>query len=269
VRPIGDDPALLHDDDALRHFGDHAHVVFDEQYRATARNLPDQCDGPPHVLEAHPGRRLVQQEEARLAREGDRELERALLTVGEVARQTIRGPLEADLAEQLPAARPASSRRSTPFTARNPANFLVTPRVSTANPSVRARIGLRIVRRVVKGGIDLTGRSAIVTGGASGIGRAIAMDFADHGARVLVADLDERQGTQLASSIGGIFRRADVSKREDCRALVDAAVGELGGVDILVNNAGLQHVAPIEEFPEERWEYLIQVMLLGAFYLTK
>src|SRR5438034_9266212 len=148
--------------------------------------------------------------------------------------------------------RPASSRRSTPFTARNPANSLVTPRVSTANPSVRARIGLRIVRRVVKGGIDLTGRSAIVTGGASGIGRAIAMDFAEHGARVLVADLDERSGTQIASSIGGIFRRADVSKREDCRALVDAAAGELGGVDILVNNAGLQHVAPIEEFPEEK-----------------
>ena len=134
---------------------------------------------------------------------------------------------------------------------------------------MRARIGLRIVRRVVKGGIDLTGRSAIVTGGASGIGRAIAMDFAEHGARVLVADLDERSGTQIASSIGGIFRRADVSRREDCRALVDAAVGELGGVDILVNNAGLQHVAPIEEFPEEKWEYLIQVMLLGAFYLTK
>src|SRR5256712_4864678 len=72
VRPIGDDPALLHDDDALRHFGDHAHVVFDEQYRATARNLPNQCDGPPHVLEAHPGRRLVPQGEGRLPRAGGR-----------------------------------------------------------------------------------------------------------------------------------------------------------------------------------------------------
>jgi 3-hydroxybutyrate dehydrogenase len=146
---------------------------------------------------------------------------------------------------------------------------LVTPRVSIANASVRGRIGLVIVRRLVKGGIDLSGRSALVTGGASGIGRAIAMDFAKHGARVLVADLDEQSGARLASSIGGVFRRADVSKREDCRGLVDAAVGELGGVDILVNNAGLQHVAPIEEFPEEKWEYLIRVMLLGAFYLTK
>jgi len=145
----------------------------------------------------------------------------------------------------------------------------VTPRVSIANPSVRARIGLAIVRRLVKGGIDLSGRSALVTGGASGIGRAIAMDFAERGARVLVADLDERLGAHLASSIGGFFRKADVSKREDCRALVDAAAQELGGVDILVNNAGLQHVAPIEEFPEDRWEYLIRVMLFGAFYLTR
>jgi len=138
-----------------------------------------------------------------------------------------------------------------------------------ANPSVRGRIGLRIVRRLVKGGIDLSGRSALVTGGASGIGRAIAMDFAEHGARVLVADLDEQSGAELASSIGGTFRKADVSRREDCRALVHAAMDELGGVDILVNNAGLQHVAPIEEFPEERWEYLIRVMLFGAFYLTR
>src|SRR5207245_11381967 len=92
---------------------------------------------------------------------------------------------------------------------------------------------------------------------------------ADPVPRVRVADRDGRCATQSASSIGGSCRRADVSKREDCRALVDAAVGELGGVDILVNNAGLQHVAPIEEFPEEKWEYLIQVMLLGAFYLTK
>src|SRR5207245_9513335 len=118
--------------------------------------------------------------------------------------------------------------------------------------------GLGIVRRVVKGGVDLTGRSAIVTGGASGIGRAIAMDFAEHGARVLVADLDERSGTQIASSIGGIFRRADVSRREDCRALVDAAVGELGGVDSLVNNAGLPHAAPSEEFPGAERESLTQ-----------
>jgi len=66
-----------------------------------------------------------------------------------------------------------------------------------------------------------------------------------------------------------VFHRADVSSREDCRALVDRATAELGGVDILVNNAGLQHVAPIESFPEDRWEHLVRVMLFGAFYLIR
>jgi 3-hydroxybutyrate dehydrogenase len=116
---------------------------------------------------------------------------------------------------------------------------------------------------------DLSGKAAIVTGAASGIGRAIASDLAGHGARVLAADLDEGEGAAFASTIGGIFQRTDVSSRDECRLLVERALREWGGADILVNNAGLQHVAPIEEFPEERWEHLVRVMLLGAFYLTK
>jgi 3-hydroxybutyrate dehydrogenase len=115
----------------------------------------------------------------------------------------------------------------------------------------------------------LLGKSAVVTGGASGIGRAIATGLAAQGARVAVADLDEREGKAFAASINGIFRRTDVSSRDDCRALIESAVREYGGVDILVNNAGLQHVAPIEDFPEEKWDYIVRVMLVGAFYLTK
>jgi 3-hydroxybutyrate dehydrogenase len=114
-----------------------------------------------------------------------------------------------------------------------------------------------------------SGRTAVVTGAASGIGRAIAADLAAGGARVVVADLDGGAGLALASEVGGIFQKTDVSSRDDCRALIDRATREFGGIDILVNNAGLQHVAPIEEFPEEKWEYLIRVMLVGAFYLTK
>lgn len=121
-------------------------------------------------------------------------------------------------------------------------------------------------RRLVS---TLLGKTAVVTGGASGIGRAIASDFAANGVRVVVADLDEAEGTAFASSIGGKFRRTDVSSREDCRTLVEFAVREYGVIDILVNNAGLQHVAPIEDFPEEKWEYIVRVMLVGAFYLTK
>ncbi|HEV8535329.1 MAG TPA: 3-hydroxybutyrate dehydrogenase [Candidatus Limnocylindria bacterium] len=115
----------------------------------------------------------------------------------------------------------------------------------------------------------LAGRIAVVTGAASGIGRAIATDLAAKGARVVVADLDAGEGAALASRIGGLFQRTDVSSRDDCRALIECAVRDLGGVDILVNNAGLQHVAPIEEFPEDRWEYMVRVMLVGAFQLTK
>ncbi len=118
--------------------------------------------------------------------------------------------------------------------------------------------------------IDLSGKSALVTGAASGIGRAIAQDLSDHGACVLVADLNSEQGEAFAKSLPrAVFQHVDVTSREDCRALVDRADREWGGVDILVNNAGVQHVAPVEEFPEERWEQLIRILLIAPFLLTK
>jgi 3-hydroxybutyrate dehydrogenase len=118
--------------------------------------------------------------------------------------------------------------------------------------------------------IDLSGKSALVTGAASGIGRAIAEDLAAHGACVLLADLNEDQGQAVAERLpGGVFQRADVTSRDDCRALLDRAEREWGGTDILVNNAGVQHVAPIEEFPEDRWEQLIRIMLIAPFLLTR
>jgi 3-hydroxybutyrate dehydrogenase len=117
---------------------------------------------------------------------------------------------------------------------------------------------------------DLSGKAALVTGAASGIGRAVAVDLARHGAHVLLADLDEHQGALAARELpGAIFQRADVSSRADCRALIDRATAEWGGVDVLVNNAGAQFVSPVEDFPEDRWEQLIRIMLFGAFYLTR
>src|SRR5919198_2340195 len=118
--------------------------------------------------------------------------------------------------------------------------------------------------------IDFSGRSALVTGAASGIGRAVAEELTAHGACVLVADLNPEQGQQVASSLPrAVFQQADVASRDDCKALVARAEREWGGVDILVNNAGLQHVSPIEDFPEDRWEHLIRVMLIGSFLLTR
>lgn len=115
----------------------------------------------------------------------------------------------------------------------------------------------------------ISGRRAIVTGGASGIGRAIAQDLAAQGARVLVTDINADDGERVASEITGIFVRADMSQREHCDAVVARALDEWDGVDILVNNAGLQHVAPVEEFPVDRWEHIVRTMLFGAFYLTR
>ena len=89
-------------------------------------------------------------------------------------------------------------------------------------------------------------RAAIVTGAASGIGRAIATDLAAQGARVLFADLNAEEGERVAADFStGAFQLADTAKQSDGDALVARAVREFGGVDILVNNAGLQHVAPV------------------------
>ena len=118
--------------------------------------------------------------------------------------------------------------------------------------------------------VDLSGKSAVVTGAASGIGKAIAGTFAGAGARVLLADLNATDGEKVASSLQGCaFERADIGSRADCRRLIDRAVELYGGVDILVNNAGLQRIHPVEEFPEDEWESLIRIMLVGAFLLTK
>ena len=116
----------------------------------------------------------------------------------------------------------------------------------------------------------MSDRAAIVTGAASGIGRAIATDLAAQGARVLFADVNVEEGERVAADFStGAFQRADTAKQSDCDALVARAFRDFGGVDILVNNAGLQHVAPVEEFPVETWERLVRVMLFGAFYLTR
>ncbi len=122
--------------------------------------------------------------------------------------------------------------------------------------------------------MKLINNVAVVTGGGSGIGLAVVERFLGEGASVAVNDVDEdsaREGlSNLSDSTGNfVFIKGDVSDAGDCRGLIEAAVGEFGDVDILVNNAGLQHVAPLMEFPEERWEHLLGVMLSGAFYCTK
>ena len=115
----------------------------------------------------------------------------------------------------------------------------------------------------------MSARVAIVTGAASGIGRAIAEHLAAQEVQVVVADLNEQVGQATAEQFGGYFVCADLTESAQCHRLVDATVERFGTVDILVNNAGFQHVAPIDEFPEEIWERMLALMLTAPFILTK
>jgi len=109
---------------------------------------------------------------------------------------------------------------------------------------------------------ELAGRRAVVTGGASGIGEAIARAFAAEGADVVVADLDGDAATRVASEIGGEAWQVDLS---DTAALATLRLD----ADILVNNAGIQHVSPIEDFDPARFHLILMLMLEAPFLLTR
>jgi len=108
----------------------------------------------------------------------------------------------------------------------------------------------------------LAGRRALVTGGAAGIGRAIAVAFAAAGATVIVLDRDAEPAQALADEIGGLAQVADLSQLDAIEAL------DLD-VDIVVNNAGIQHVAPLESFPPEKFSLIMRVMLEAPFRIIQ
>ena len=108
-------------------------------------------------------------------------------------------------------------------------------------------------------------RTALITGGSSGIGRACAEVFSERGYQVLIVDRD--RPLQEALSCG--FFQADLSKRDECKAAVDECIRLYGGLDVLVNNAGFQHISPIPDFPEATWDTMLALMLTAPFLLTK
>jgi len=119
--------------------------------------------------------------------------------------------------------------------------------------------------------MSLAGKTAVITGSNSGIGLGVARELAKAGANVVLNSFTDRdEDHALAAEIADVtgveakYVQADMSKGEDCRRLIVAA----GGCDILVNNAGIQHVAPAQDFPTDKWDAIIAINLTSAFHTT-
>ena len=122
----------------------------------------------------------------------------------------------------------------------------------------------------------LSGKTALVTGSTSGIGLAIAKALAEQGASIVIngfgdatAIETERAALAATSGAAALYSDADLTKADAIEAMMAMIASETGGVDILVNNAGMQHVAPIDDFPVDKWELIIALNLVAAFHTTR
>lgn len=123
---------------------------------------------------------------------------------------------------------------------------------------------------------SLTGKTALITGSTSGIGLGIAQAMAAAGANVVLNGLGDtaeiekiRLGLEKDHGIRALYHGADMTKPEQIRDMCEKSIGVFGAIDILVNNAGIQHVSPIDEFPEDKWNAIIAINLNSAFHTTK
>ena len=118
----------------------------------------------------------------------------------------------------------------------------------------------------------LKGKTALVTGSTSGIGLGVALCLARQGANVILNGFGDVDGPKAEVAALGVqvgYHGADMSKPAEIEAMMAYAQAEFGGVDILVNNAGIQFVAPIEDFPVERWDAIIAINLSSTFHTTR
>ncbi|MGH8584441.1 MAG: 3-hydroxybutyrate dehydrogenase [Gammaproteobacteria bacterium] len=122
----------------------------------------------------------------------------------------------------------------------------------------------------------LNGKTAIVTGSTSGIGLAIAKALAEAGCNIVLngfGNADEietlRLGLESGRGVRALYNGADMSRPSEIAGMVQQALAAFGTVDILVNNAGIQHVAPIEDFPPEKWDAIIAIDLSSAFHTIR
>lgn len=121
---------------------------------------------------------------------------------------------------------------------------------------------------------DFHGKIVYITGAASRIGLDLATSFAKEGAKVMMTDLNENKILEEAKTlqdegfeVDGM--KCDVTKEQEIKATIQQTIEQFGGIHILINNAGLQHVDNVEDFPIDRFELLIKVMLTAPFITTK
>jgi 3-hydroxybutyrate dehydrogenase len=124
--------------------------------------------------------------------------------------------------------------------------------------------------------MTLKGKTALITGSTSGIGLAYAKALAAEGVNIVIngfGDADaiekERLALEAASGAKALYSGHDLTKVDQIEAMMKEAADSLGGVDILINNAGMQHVAPVEEFPVDKWNLIIALNLNAAFHTTR
>lgn len=122
----------------------------------------------------------------------------------------------------------------------------------------------------------LKGKTAIVTGSTSGIGQGMALALAQAGCNVMLNGLGdaaaiEAERAKMEKDTGSkiAFNGADMTKPEQIEAMIKETKAKFGSVDIIVNNAGVQHVAPVDEFPPEKWDQIIAINLTSAFHMTR
>jgi 3-hydroxybutyrate dehydrogenase len=122
----------------------------------------------------------------------------------------------------------------------------------------------------------LKGKTALITGSTSGIGAACATAFAKEGASVMIngfgdegAIAEQRKELEAISGAQALHSNADMTKPDEIQAMVEECHTRLGGPDIVINNAGIQHVAPVDQFPPEKWDQLIAILLTAPFYVMR
>lgn len=115
----------------------------------------------------------------------------------------------------------------------------------------------------------LENKVAIITGGAAGIGAATAIKFAEEGAKVIIWDIDETKGNELAQKLDALFMKVNTANYSDIEAAAKAVNEKYGRIDVLINNAGITRDSTLKKMTVEQWQQVIDVNLTGVFYCTK